>query len=214
MVLLPSVRIPRVPTYSGFLLASDWPFVYGAFTLFDRIFQFSSTRSSVHFSQVLTRHIFLYVVWALPISLATTFGIVFYFLFLRVIRCFSSPGSLRITIYSLYDTITLLMVSFLIRISADLRLFATPRRFSQLVTSFFGAMYQGILLYALCSLFLFRSFASFFLFRELSVELSLNTLQKKFFNSRLLYFFVLTSIVIFIAFLYFVFSITFLLSRL
>ena len=42
--------------------------------------------------------------------------------------------------------------SFLIRISADRGSFAAPRSFSQLVTSFFGAMYQGIHLYALCSL--------------------------------------------------------------
>ena len=76
----------------------------------------------------------------------------FFFLFLRVMRCFSSPGSPRIPIDSVYDTITLLMVSSLIRISTDHGLFATPRSFSQLVTSFFGAMYQGILLYALCSL--------------------------------------------------------------
>ena len=102
-----------------------------------------------------TPQILLLVVWALPISLATTFGIVFYFLFLRVIRCFSSPGSLHYTIYSCNDTITLLMVSSLIRISTAQCLFATPRSFSQLVTSFFGAMYQGILLYALCSLIFF-----------------------------------------------------------
>ncbi len=31
-------------------------------------------------------------VWALPVSLATTSGIVVYFLFLGVLRCFSSPG--------------------------------------------------------------------------------------------------------------------------
>ena len=62
------------------------------------------------------------------------------------------------------------MVSFLIRISADLRLFATPRRFSQLVTSFFGAMYQGILLYALCSLF----------FRYISISVSFNLFSKIF----------------------------------
>ena len=31
-------------------------------------------------------------VWALPRSLATTGGIIVYFLFLRVLRCFSSPG--------------------------------------------------------------------------------------------------------------------------
>ena len=80
----------------------------------------------------------------------------FYFLFLWVIRCFSSPRSPRITIDLLYDTITLLMVSFLIRTSTDQSLFATPRSLSQLVTSFFGAMYQGILLYALCSLIFFN----------------------------------------------------------
>ena len=56
--------------------------------------------------------------------------------------------------YSLNDTTTLLVVSSLIRISTDRGLFAAPRSFSQLVTSFFGAMYQGILLYALCSLIL------------------------------------------------------------
>ena len=31
-------------------------------------------------------------VWAIPVSLATTPGIVVYFLFLGVLRCFSSPG--------------------------------------------------------------------------------------------------------------------------
>ena len=31
-------------------------------------------------------------VWALPRSLATTYGIVVYFLFLEVLRCFSSPA--------------------------------------------------------------------------------------------------------------------------
>ena len=37
------------------------------------------------------------------------------------------------------------------------RSFAAHRGFSQLVTSFFGAMYQGILLYALCSLIFLSS---------------------------------------------------------
>ena len=67
------------------------------------------------------------------------------FLFLRVLRCFSSPGSLHTPIYSMYDNAMLLALSSLIRISADLKIFAPPRSFSQLVTSFFGAMYQGIL---------------------------------------------------------------------
>ena len=38
-------------------------------------------------------------VWALPISLATTLGIVCYFLFHGVLRCFSSPSSLSHTLY-------------------------------------------------------------------------------------------------------------------
>ena len=62
-----------------------------------------------------------------------------YFLFLRVLRCFSSPGSPTQTMDSSVHTSTLLLVSFLIRISADRSLFAAPRSFSQLVTSFFGA---------------------------------------------------------------------------
>ena len=69
----------------------------------------------------------------------------FYFLFLRVLRCFSSPGSPRYTIYSYNDNAYFYALSSLIRISAGLRIFAPLRSFSQLVTSFFGAMYQGIL---------------------------------------------------------------------
>ena len=69
----------------------------------------------------------------------------FCFLFLRVLRCFSSPGSPCIPIYSVCNNTILLVLSSLIRISADHKIFAPPRSFSQLVTSFFGAMYQGIL---------------------------------------------------------------------
>lgn len=39
----------------------------------------------------------VYKVWALPYSLATTNGIIGYFLFLEVLRCFSSPGSLYLS---------------------------------------------------------------------------------------------------------------------
>ena len=42
-----------------------------------------------------------------------------FFLFLRVLRCFSSPGSLRETMDSFHDTAALPAVSSLIRISAD-----------------------------------------------------------------------------------------------
>ena len=67
------------------------------------------------------------------------------FLFLRVLRCFSSPGSPYIPIYSVYNNMVLAILSSLIRISTGLRIFAPYRGFSQLVTSFFGAMYLGIL---------------------------------------------------------------------
>ena len=42
------------------------------------------------------------------------------FLFLRVLRCFSSPGSPHTPIYSVHDNALLLALSSLIRISADL----------------------------------------------------------------------------------------------
>ena len=151
MVLAYSDRIPRVPPYSGYSLLLN-NFTYGAFTLSGCAFQ--------HYLIIVLNGL-----WSPSprIYCYTRFGLfrfrspllsesLFYFLFLWVIRCFSSPGSLHYTIYSCNDTITLLMVRSRIRISTDHGLFATPRSFSQLVTSFFGAMYQGILLYALCSL--------------------------------------------------------------
>ena len=151
MVLAYSDRIPRVPPYSGYSLLLN-NFTYGAFTLFRRAFQ--------HCSIIVLNglwspspHKYYYLWFGLfRVRSPLLAESLFYFLFLRVIRCFSSPGSLLYAMYLRKDTITLLMVSFLIRISTDQCLFATPRSFSQLVTSFFGAMYQGILLYALCSL--------------------------------------------------------------
>ena len=70
---------------------------------------------------------------------------------------------------SVYDNVHLCTLSSLIRISAGLRIFAPPRSFSQLVTSFFGAMYQGILRmlfvawsFSLNSIFTISSYSSFF----------------------------------------------------
>ena len=99
------------------LLALIDVFAYGTVTLSHDAFQHSSANSINNF-----------VVSPYPKDISTSclgcsnfarhyFRNRFCFLFLRVIRCFSSPGSPRTTIYSLYDTITLLMVSSLIRIS-------------------------------------------------------------------------------------------------
>ena len=68
-----------------------------------------------------------------------------WFLFLALLRCFSSGGSPHIPIYSVYDTWTWLHVDCSIRISADHIVLANPRSFSQLTTSFFGSWCQGIL---------------------------------------------------------------------
>ena len=93
MVPADSRRIPRAPRYSGYRWAS-YGFVYETVTHY-----------GVHF-QTLPLSIFLavsrsynpmkagtFMVWAIPRSLATTEGIIIYFLFLRVLRCFSSPRS-------------------------------------------------------------------------------------------------------------------------
>ena len=196
MVLAFSDRIPRVPSYSGFSLRSN-SFTYGALTLSRCAFQHSSVTVLTGLWSPLPQK--YYYSWfglfrfRSPL-LSESF---IYFLFLWVIRCFSSPRSPRITIDSLYDTITLLMVSFLIRTSTDQCLFATPRSLSQLVTSFFGAMYQGILLYALCSLIFFnwryrvnRRFILFLLLDILQLDLNFVNRSYAFFRINLTLFIV------------------------
>ena len=54
-----------------------------------------------------------------PRSLATTSGIAVCFIFLRVLRCFTSPGSLPVTMDSSRDTAALPAVGFPIRKSTD-----------------------------------------------------------------------------------------------
>ncbi len=58
-------------------------------------------------------------VWAIPRSLATTDGITDCFLFLRVLRCFTSPGSPPAPMNSAQDTAALPAVGFPIRTSTD-----------------------------------------------------------------------------------------------
>ncbi len=84
-------------------------------------------------------------VWAIPRSLATTSGIVVYFLFLEVLRCFSSPGYLyRAYIFnSEYNRHYSMWVSPFgnLRFKACL---TAPRSLSQSTTSFVGILRQGI----------------------------------------------------------------------
>ncbi len=68
-----------------------------------------------------------------------------YFLFLRVLRCFSSPGS-RLPVYVFNRRRHRFAVAgFPIRTSPDRSLYTAPRGLSQCPTSFIGAWRQGIL---------------------------------------------------------------------
>ena len=105
MVLPVSHRVSRVPWYSG-TSTEDWlVFTYRAFTVYGGAFQPPSV--NVQFCEFLALPegpvdsynpvsttawaYHMYTVWAIPISLAATTGIAFCFLFLGVLRCFSSP---------------------------------------------------------------------------------------------------------------------------
>ena len=93
MVPADSRRIPRAPRYSGYHWASDG-FGYGAVTLYDVTFQSLLLAISLATAWSYNPHeAGTSWVWAIPRSLATTYGIIVYFLFLRVLRCFSSPRS-------------------------------------------------------------------------------------------------------------------------
>ena len=70
------------------------------------------------------------MVWANPRSLATTCGIISYFLLLQVLRCFSSLG------FPPLGSIDFIYRGCPIRTSVDQRLFAPPHSFSQLIASF------------------------------------------------------------------------------
>ena len=58
----------------------------------------------------------------------------FCFLFLRVLRCFSSPGSPQLRWWKAFS-----LPGCPIRVSADQFVFADPRGFSQLITPFFAS---------------------------------------------------------------------------
>ena len=97
MVPPPSRKVPRVLRYSGFCKLTS-AFMYGAFTLSGRLSQNLSISSYQYFDAVRT-----------PMSKLTGLGSSgfarrycrnrVFFLFLGVLRCFSSPGSLSYTMY-------------------------------------------------------------------------------------------------------------------
>ena len=101
MVPPTSHKVPRVSWYSGSCsLSTD--FAYGAFTLSGWLSQNHSAIRSTHLMQSVT-----------PLCTHNGLGSSHFarrysgnrcfFLFLRVLRCFSSPGSLHTPMYSVHD---------------------------------------------------------------------------------------------------------------
>ena len=87
-----SIKFSRVSMYSGSRSVSS-PFAYGAFTLSGWLSQNHSAKLIRSITRSEPRNARI-PVWALPFSLAATHRITCCFLFLRLLRCFSSPGSL------------------------------------------------------------------------------------------------------------------------
>ena len=93
MVPADSRRIPRAPRYSGYRYASC-RFAYRTVTVYGATFQRLPLTTCLAMSRSYNpAEAGTSAVWADPRSLATTGGITVCFLFLRVLRCFSSPGS-------------------------------------------------------------------------------------------------------------------------
>ena len=142
MVPPSSHRIPRVLWYSGSSL-SRYHFVYGTFTLsgpafLPRLTMISS--SSAVLNPVRPKTVGL---GSFPFARRYS-GNRYYFLFLRLLRCFSSPGSLPYAMYLRKDDVHYCTPRSRIRISMDHSSLTAPHSFSQLATSFFGAWYLGI----------------------------------------------------------------------
>ena len=139
MVPLPSDKVPRVSSYSGYRLLLS-PFAYGAFTLSGWLSQNHSARLSLNpavHTPVCTHTGLGSSGFARRYSRNRCF-----LLFLSLLRCFSSGGSLPYVMYWRMDTTY--VVGFPIQISPDQWIFAPPRSFSQLITSFIGSQCQGI----------------------------------------------------------------------
>ena len=146
MVVHPdSNRISRVRFYSGTLLKT-YHFNLQDFHLLRLSFPaYSDNDKFCNFYEgPTTPKMRASLVWAIPISLAATFGISFDFFSLGYSDGSILPVSLCYTIYSCNNIQTLLCMGFPIRSSTDQGLFAAPRRFSQLTTTFLALLCQVI----------------------------------------------------------------------
>ena len=101
MVPPTSHKVPRVSWYSGSCsLSTD--FAYGAFTLSGWLSQNHSAIRSTHLVQSVTPSCTHNGLGSSHFARRYS-GNRCFFLFLRVLRCFSSPGSLHTPMYSVHD---------------------------------------------------------------------------------------------------------------
>ena len=142
MVPPDSHGVSRVPRYSGYSLSIS-TFAYRIFTFYDETFQSASTSFHVRDESPTTPT-------AEAIGLGSSlfarryWGNRFFFLFLRVLRCFSSPGCPHTPMDSVHDTWILTHAGCPIRKFPDQCLLTAPRNLSQLTASFIDSWRQGI----------------------------------------------------------------------
>ena len=96
MVLPRSHGVPRAPRYSGYRTPSTSSCT-GLSPVSPRLSMRCSTRCLPVYSGPNPRRAVTRRVWARPSSIASTRGFTCCFLFLRLLRCFSSPGSPRLS---------------------------------------------------------------------------------------------------------------------
>ena len=157
MVLPASRRVPRVPRYLGTRQGSLIPFAYGACTLYRRPFQIvrlgtrfvtPRRRRNDATSGPATPSIQRLRAWHIDGLGCSLFARRYWgnrvcFLFLRVLRWFTSPGWLRHPVFRWRDR-GLPSMGCPIRKSPGQSLFAAHRSLSQLTTSFIAGLRQGI----------------------------------------------------------------------
>ena len=140
-------RFPRNSTCSAVLgmpLRLAKLFAYRSFTFYAPAFQLCSTKLANPISRSHNPNSACTVGLGYSPFARRYLGNRVFFLFFRVLRCFSSPTCPHMTMYSPYGDRSSLLPGCPIRISTVLRLFAATRGFSQLTTSFFGPMRLGI----------------------------------------------------------------------
>ena len=138
MVLPHSLRIPRVPSYSG-NPTPLYPLTCTGLSPFSSTLSIvCSTYDKSDYSAPHPKDAVTSLVWARTSSIASTKVFTCCFLFLRLLRCFSSPGSLC------FAVLWLIITGCPIQKFTDQGLFATPRNLSQLITSFIASWSLGI----------------------------------------------------------------------